>query len=686
MVPLLSKLANGCKAMKRKLLLLCDESEALVGVGRTDPGFLGQLRTVFQDTGRIRTVLSGTRMLGELGHRFLSGFEPFTFLPCFTPAETEGLVRLGLEPNATVLKGVYEATGGHPYFAQAVCHKMFDGESNIDTAKERVYLEFRSLIDGILEQDYSYLSDDERRILTSLSEEGPANASDLSRRVGLGEEETAVLLSALLQSSYLKCGEDARYAFLNDFLSWWLSKKTPSSSAPASVSKEAILMLAADLQTVYEDFVLLISSRTSRRAEYPIHVISSPAGETSDRTQLNSVWKRIQEALRKIEAGHRGTRLFQDVGTALFDAIFGGAIGELYRTSEGYAQGRGYGLRLRLRVEPPELSFLPWELLFDSFHDRFVARWPNRPLSRLRRNERLTAAPRNRATAPLAGSHLQPREFGGVSSRRTRCGQREKPHRGGAARMAHRAGVLKIEAMDHAIVSEIGDRLRDFRPHLLHFIGHGSFRKVRREDRGCIVLEDVKRRCKLIDEKVFAEMLDAEMTRLVVLNACETATSSSLRALSGMAARLVQVGMSAVVAMRVPIVDTPAIKFSREFYRAIASGLAVDARRRRRSPEVGSGLRGGSPLLVHSGCFHADLGRKTLQGRRSLDAPLRVPENECRRSDLNISRKGTPVVMSGRGHPSNILDHRRLDSLRALGSLPEIQSGQRQFSIECRER
>ena len=84
------------------------------------------------------------------GHRFLSGFEPFTFLPCFTPAETEGLVRLGLEPNATVLKGVYEATGGHPYFAQAVCHKMFDGESNIDTAKERVYLEFRSLIDGIL--------------------------------------------------------------------------------------------------------------------------------------------------------------------------------------------------------------------------------------------------------------------------------------------------------------------------------------------------------------------------------------------------------------------------------------------------------------------------------------------------------------------------------------------------------
>ena len=308
-------------------------------------------------------------------------------------------------------------------------------------------------------------------------------------------------------------------------------------------------MLAADLQTVYEDFVLLISSRTSRRAEYPIHVISSPAGETSDRTQLNSVWKRIQEALRKIEAGHRGTRLFQDVGTALFDAIFGGAIGELYRTSEGYAQGRGYGLRLRFRVEPPELSFLPWELLFDSFHDRFVARWPNRPLSRHVATKGLqqpleTVRPLRLLVVISNPVNLEAYHLGELDA------DKERNHIEEAPREWRRAGVLKIEAMDHAIVSEIGDRLRDFRPHLLHFIGHGSFRKVRREDRGCIVLEDVKRRCKLIDEKVFAEMLDAEMTRLVVLNACETATSSSLRALSGMAARLVQVGMSAVVAMR----------------------------------------------------------------------------------------------------------------------------------------
>ena len=32
-------------------------------------------------------------------------------------------------------------------------------------------------------------------------------------------------------------------------------------------------------------------------------------------------------------------------------------------------------------IEPPELLVLPWELLFDPLHDRFLARSPHRPLS-----------------------------------------------------------------------------------------------------------------------------------------------------------------------------------------------------------------------------------------------------------------------------------------------------------------
>lgn len=139
------------------------------------------------------------------------------------------------------------------------------------------------------------------------------------------------------------------------------------------------------------------------------------------------------------------------------------------------------------------------------------------------------------------------------------------------------AGYLQIEIMDHAIISEIRQTLRRFKPQIIHFIGHGGFAVNRSEERGGFVLEDEGRRCKLIDELGFGEMVDEETTRLVVLNACETAASSSIRALSGLAPRLVQAGMSAVVATRYPIKDGAAITFSREFYRALAAGFAVDA-------------------------------------------------------------------------------------------------------------
>ncbi len=53
--------------------------------------------------------------------------------------------------------------------------------------------------------------------------------------------------------------------------------------------------------------------------------------------------------------------------------------------------------------------------------------------------------------------------------------------------------------------------------------------------------------------------------------------AGEVRGLTGMAPRLVQAGIPAVVAMRYPIFDDAAITFSREFYRALASGLAVDS-------------------------------------------------------------------------------------------------------------
>jgi formylglycine-generating enzyme required for sulfatase activity len=62
-----------------------------------------------------------------------------------------------------------------------------------------------------------------------------------------------------------------------------------------------------------------------------------------------------------------------------------------------------------------------------------------------------------------------------------------------------------------------------------------------------------------------------------VLNACQTATTSSTRPLAGLAPRLLQRNLSAVVAMQYPLPDRAATIFSREFYRGLALGYPLDA-------------------------------------------------------------------------------------------------------------
>jgi CHAT domain-containing protein len=131
--------------------------------------------------------------------------------------------------------------------------------------------------------------------------------------------------------------------------------------------------------------------------------------------------------------------------------------------------------------------------------------------------------------------------------------------------------------MDNAVVHEVHDRMRLFQPHVVHFIGHGGLISINGKEQGCLVLEDYQRRYKLVEEDKFCELVDHKISRLVVLNACNTAASSNVRRLVGLAPRLVRAGIPAVVAMRYPILDDAAVTFSREFYRALASGLAVDA-------------------------------------------------------------------------------------------------------------
>jgi hypothetical protein len=89
-------------AANKKLLLLVDESEALIDVGRADQHLLAKLRAVMQDSTFVRTALCAARHLSEVnqidfgGPRFLNGFEPVLFVSSLRDTDAEKCRAIGL--------------------------------------------------------------------------------------------------------------------------------------------------------------------------------------------------------------------------------------------------------------------------------------------------------------------------------------------------------------------------------------------------------------------------------------------------------------------------------------------------------------------------------------------------------------------------------------------------------------
>ena len=67
---------------------------------------------------------------------------------------------------------------------------------------------------------------------------------------------------------------------------------------------------------------------------------------------------------------------------ALYAALFSDDVDNLYHESRIQAKQQGMGLRIKLRIQPPELSTLPWEFLFDRRVDEYVCLSTNTPLVR----------------------------------------------------------------------------------------------------------------------------------------------------------------------------------------------------------------------------------------------------------------------------------------------------------------
>ncbi|MDI6694315.1 MAG: SUMF1/EgtB/PvdO family nonheme iron enzyme [Anaerolineales bacterium] len=356
----------------------------------------------------------------------------------------------------------------------------------------------------------------------------------------------------------------------------------------------------------YLDFKLEIGHRQGN--EYPI-AVDSPAGQTHahvafpfDEIALERYLDKLQIALLSRHSSIRRVvsdeeRQVMAFGQALFDFLLSGEARNRFDVSCLQAAQQGKGLRLSLRIQPPELASLPWEFLYDPRKAEYLCLTAQTPVVRYlelpQPVQPLTVQPPLRVLGMIAAPTDRPRLD--VE------GEKERLEKALGDLQAQ--GLVQLNWLPGATWRDLQRFMRPRRGpwHIFHFIGHGGF--DRHADEGLLLLENDDRTTHRLGATELARLLAGQpsVPRLVLLNACEGARGGQQDIFSGTASILVRRGLPAVLAMQYPITDRAAIELSRSFYEALADGLPVDAcvaeARKAISIEFPGSLEWGTPVL-----------------------------------------------------------------------------------------
>ncbi len=147
--------------------------------------------------------------------------------------------------------------------------------------------------------------------------------------------------------------------------------------------------------------------------------------------------------------------------------------------------------------------------------------------------------------------------------------------------------VVHVETLANPTHEELTRRVNEFRPHIVHLIGHGK--------PGSLALfktkDDLARERELVQEQRKARVEEAAWEdgnsvraifnthppRIVFLHACNSATSpDSLASFKSLAQQVLLAGVPAVVAMQYEISNDDATRFATTFYQQLGDGKSID--------------------------------------------------------------------------------------------------------------
>ena len=137
-------------------------------------------------------------------------------------------------------------------------------------------------------------------------------------------------------------------------------------------------------------------------------------------------------------------------------------------------------------------------------------------------------------------------------------------------------GDVRYEIIRQATKRDFAEKLLVFKPHVVHFIGHGT---IKPNGEGALVFEDIvhSKSALMSADEMMQLLRSARSVQVVILNACLTAAETAGKAIMAIAPRLVWAGMPIVIAMQVAVPDKTAVVFSQDLYKSLSRGVPLDA-------------------------------------------------------------------------------------------------------------
>jgi tetratricopeptide (TPR) repeat protein len=258
--------------------------------------------------------------------------------------------------------------------------------------------------------------------------------------------------------------------------------------------------------------------------------------------------------------------LFREIGTRLWRALLPDTAPVEMR--EALTRELRTGITPLLLTLPHQLATLPWELLCDpqrQGEEAFLVR--RRPLVRLIPSGTglPSLVPPLRVLLLIASPpELDERQRIDIESERAAVES--------AIQVFREKGLLHLLVEDIVTPRRVQQALMRFKPHLVHFVGHGSFEEG---TGGALLWEDDQGHPLPLPETRLADLLRPRGLHAVLLHGCETASSDPRSDLRGVAGTLIEAGIPAVLAQQAGFSYTSSQRASEALYTALTAGFGL---------------------------------------------------------------------------------------------------------------